>query len=134
MYVSRRRTGRRNRQKRQTWHPRRKRHASGGVRPLEPNPSQISSSVHCMDDRCFCKANHGFEGSRGRSSDLRRGWGVGVGGVAPTYGLIDMCGALYQNLVQTKEAPWPRSEEHTSELQSLTRISYDVFCLKKKKI
>src|SRR3546814_6096334 len=26
-----------------------------------------------------------------------------------------------------------RSEEHTSELQSLMRISYDVFCLKKKK-
>src|SRR3546814_3726958 len=27
----------------------------------------------------------------------------------------------------------PRSEEHTSELQSLVRISYAVFCLKKKK-
>src|SRR3546814_3612514 len=26
----------------------------------------------------------------------------------------------------------PRSEEHTSELQSLMRISYAVFCLKKK--
>src|SRR3546814_7813247 len=36
-------------------------------------------------------------------------------------------------------APYPRphrrsrSEEHTSELQSLMRISYAVFCLKKKK-
>src|SRR3546814_10005916 len=29
--------------------------------------------------------------------------------------------------------PGPRSEEHTSELQSLMRISYAVFCLKKKK-
>src|SRR3546814_6346325 len=28
----------------------------------------------------------------------------------------------------------PRSEEHTSELQSLMRISYAVFCLKKKNI
>src|SRR3546814_10812780 len=28
----------------------------------------------------------------------------------------------------------PRSEEHTSELQSLMRISYAVFCLKKKKL
>src|SRR3546814_8967309 len=27
----------------------------------------------------------------------------------------------------------PRSEEHTSELQSLMRISYAVFCMKKKK-
>src|SRR3546814_6576892 len=40
-----------------------------------------------------------------------------------------------------KVLPWPlplrrqgeRSEEHTSELQSLMRISYAVFCLKKKK-
>src|SRR3546814_2523200 len=30
-------------------------------------------------------------------------------------------------------APRSRSEEHTSELQSLMRISYAVFCLKKKK-
>src|SRR3546814_4231373 len=29
-------------------------------------------------------------------------------------------------------APGARSEEHTSELQSLMRISYAVFCLKKK--
>src|SRR3546814_6110903 len=31
------------------------------------------------------------------------------------------------------DAPTSRSEEHTSELQSLMRISYAVFCLKKKK-
>src|SRR3546814_9231606 len=31
------------------------------------------------------------------------------------------------------EHPGSRSEEHTSELQSLMRISYAVFCLKKKK-
>src|SRR3546814_4142179 len=30
-------------------------------------------------------------------------------------------------------SPSTRSEEHTSELQSLMRISYAVFCLKKKK-
>src|SRR3546814_6572558 len=32
-----------------------------------------------------------------------------------------------------RRPPRPRSEEHTSELQSLMRISYAVFCLKKKK-
>src|SRR3546814_7817855 len=31
------------------------------------------------------------------------------------------------------ESAFVRSEEHTSELQSLMRISYAVFCLKKKK-
>src|SRR3546814_2667353 len=39
--------------------------------------------------------------------------------------------------VWPEETTWPastlRSEEHTSELQSLMRISYAVFCLKKKK-
>src|SRR3546814_8662764 len=32
-----------------------------------------------------------------------------------------------------RQAGYGRSEEHTSELQSLMRISYAVFCLKKKK-
>src|SRR3546814_1070840 len=36
-------------------------------------------------------------------------------------------------VVQIMGKPHPRSEEHTSELQSLMRISYAVFCLKKKK-
>src|SRR3546814_7935924 len=36
-----------------------------------------------------------------------------------------------QNLI--REDHKPRSEEHTSELQSLMRNSYAVFCLKKKK-
>src|SRR3546814_5581469 len=35
--------------------------------------------------------------------------------------------------VQGRRLFIPRSEEHTSELQSLMRISYAVFCLKKKK-
>src|SRR3546814_9367324 len=38
-------------------------------------------------------------------------------------GVADLPGGLLRN----------RSEEHTSELQSLMRISYAVFCLKKKK-
>src|SRR3546814_3778338 len=33
-----------------------------------------------------------------------------------------------------EKRPVERSEEHTSELQSLMRISYAVFCLKKKQI
>src|SRR3546814_7451656 len=35
--------------------------------------------------------------------------------------------------VAAERQPQDRSEEHTSELQSLMRISYAVFCLKKKK-
>src|SRR3546814_9726084 len=33
---------------------------------------------------------------------------------------------------ESEPVPYWRSEEHTSELQSLMRISYAVFCLKKK--
>src|SRR3546814_3621625 len=42
--------------------------------------------------------------------------------------LADMIDVRVQNVVHAS-----RSEEHTSELQSLMRISYAVFCLKKKK-
>src|SRR3546814_10472425 len=39
----------------------------------------------------------------------------------------------YDSVAAVADAITPRSEEHTSELQSLMRISYAVFCLKKKK-
>src|SRR3546814_1730720 len=45
----------------------------------------------------------------------------------------DSCGTLTINQAGTKTPTTDRSEEHTSELQSLMRISYAVFCLKKKK-
>src|SRR3546814_4420353 len=42
---------------------------------------------------------------------------------------------LYARLRKEKPGPgYIRSEEHTSELQSLMRISYAVFCLNKKNI
>src|SRR3546814_10067120 len=34
-------------------------------------------------------------------------------------------------LISSASSGWSRSEEHTSELQSLMRISYAVFCLQK---
>src|SRR3546814_2330091 len=43
---------------------------------------------------------------------------------------LDDCPEL---VVSIPASQYQRSEEHTSELQSLMRISYAVFCLKKKK-
>src|SRR3546814_7671064 len=40
-------------------------------------------------------------------------------------------GDLQDNMMESPD--FTKSEEHTSELQSLMRISYAVFCLKKKK-
>src|SRR3546814_8903782 len=42
-------------------------------------------------------------------------------------------GSLDEQVRAPAGAGFARSEEHTSELQSLMRISYAVFCLKKKK-
>src|SRR3546814_10615289 len=52
-------------------------------------------------------------------------------------GILDGDYALIQKADTAREGDIVvalRSEEHTSELQSLMRISYAVFCLKKKKI
>src|SRR3546814_2333600 len=48
---------------------------------------------------------------------------------------VEPSGAPLSNHARRYQAPSQasRSEEHTSELQSLMRISYAVFCLKKKK-
>src|SRR3546814_3045953 len=40
--------------------------------------------------------------------------------------------AIFSNLIDISIAAMLRSEAHTSELQSLMRISYAVFCLKKQ--
>src|SRR3546814_4730158 len=53
-------------------------------------------------------------------------------------GLENRCVSLFRMILarycpRIGALPAPRSEEHTSELQSLMRISYAVFCLKKKK-
>src|SRR3546814_3483770 len=47
------------------------------------------------------------------------------------FGVEGQLSAMYQPVVQLKSGGY-RSEEHTSELQSLMRLSYAVFCLKKK--
>src|SRR3546814_10128508 len=45
----------------------------------------------------------------------------------------DQRSSIAPDIPALSENPIFRSEEHTSELQSLMRISYAVFCLKKKK-
>src|SRR3546814_8417788 len=74
-----------------------------------------------------------------RSHELARqiaGYGVGFGGnIAilmgnrPEYAIAAW--AAQRSGLHYTPVNW-RSEEHTSELQSLMRISYAVFCLKKK--
>src|SRR3546814_6210813 len=53
--------------------------------------------------------------------------------VKAVFGLSKQKAGKYVVTVSREDDDWYRSEEHTSELQSLMRISYAVFCLKKKK-
>src|SRR3546814_9375459 len=62
-----------------------------------------------------------------RSRDMRQ-----VGGARCAAALADAFGD--RGKLRMNAHSMDRSEEHTSELQSLMRISYAVFCLKKKKL
>src|SRR3546814_10049136 len=65
---------------------------------------------------------------------LTDGYDLGVGAILRLLGKDDVERRM---VIEAIEPNWEgnqvRSEEHTSELQSLMRISYAVFCLKKKK-
>src|SRR3546814_6572925 len=71
---------------------------------------------------------------RAHSSRLRNGRTQANRYVGAAEKVIDMKLSLPQQLLGAfaLAAVLSRSEEHTSELQSLMRISYAVFCLKKK--
>src|SRR3546814_2634101 len=102
--------------------------------------SDWSSDV-CSADLTFCP-------SAGRQSASRSPrMAANGGGAAAT---VDLTAKTANFWFSTSVASWPspsvpwkacatigassaRSEEHTSELQTLMRISYAVFCLKKKK-
>src|SRR3546814_9028604 len=79
-------------------------------------------------------AQHGScRRGRGRTDPLPRTklGGIGVSGVQSSHDaeVAQTAPAAIESLL----AQQSRSEEHTSELQSLMRTSYAVFCLKKKK-
>src|SRR3546814_4849188 len=84
-------------------------HREGGV----PLPPARPTSLPCSERRIealhsSCRLQRATNCHRGAGSD--RSW-----------------------FIRSFQKAGSRSEEHTSELQSLMRISYAVFCLKKKK-
>src|SRR3546814_6946789 len=54
--------------------------------------------------------------------------------ISPACGCTLTCSAPNSSFARSRARFSARSEEHTSELQSLMRISYAVFCLKKKNV
>src|SRR3546814_4197717 len=64
---------------------------------------------------------------------MARAYGLAVLGSIEKPLTVEKLRTLLGNWDERLHGDDPRSEEHTSELQSLMRISYAVFCLKKKK-
>src|SRR3546814_9452563 len=97
-------------------------------------------------DLCCAAGDHRFEAwfasSDGFADQQARGLiacpvcgdsAVKKAAMAPRVGAKSNQAAIAPVSKTTDPEPGPeRSEEHTSELQSLMRISYAVFCLKKK--
>src|SRR3546814_5003257 len=99
-------------------------------RPDTPSPQPLSrerergSSARDLD-RFLLRADWGVPANVHAFTTLRAGAGTSQ---AP----FDSFNLGNARAIDGDDAGAVRSEEHTSELQSLMRISYAVFCLKKK--
>src|SRR3546814_4498763 len=100
-----------------------------------PKSPSLASTLNCTRSRSPCHAvaaysawvSPGSNTGSPKSSGRMRPW-VPRNDAAPAH-----CGAQRHCAPSEPTSPSAtRSEEHTSELQSLMRISYAVFCLNKK--
>src|SRR3546814_1893362 len=90
---------------------------------------RLLAALHANPDRCVLVGAYALGKAQRLISELRA---RGHHDPIHIHGALDRMCALYAQFgVDLGELR--RSEEHTSELQSLMRISYAVFCLKKKK-
>src|SRR3546814_1232713 len=103
--------------------------------------SDWSSDV-CSSDLCLCPGGHWNPTGHKHGKDNPAGMHMGdmPNMIAGADGAGEMEYVIPGGTVSSGTTPLLdgdgmtyRSEEHTSELQSLMRISYAVFCLKKKK-
>src|SRR3546814_2141242 len=105
---------------------------AGGIAQVPPAPETAAAPAAANLGQPFATKSARFEP---RSFDALPGWERDDLGEAAE-GMRQSCAALrrkpvWGQLCRTFEHI-DRSEEHTSELQSLMRNSYAVFCLKKK--
>src|SRR3546814_347110 len=103
--------------------------AFGAVRDL------VSPSVGFFLGDVFVYLREGELRSRIRElirAELAKAWSACEAGSGPMVVVGHSMGG--EILIDMLQDPQGRSEEHTSELQSLMRSSYAVFCLKKKKM
>src|SRR3546814_1315723 len=93
--------------------------ASGPAVPLEQFVGRSAAEAGLSLERAHAQGNDRID--------------IAIGSVRPI-ALFSWLAALEGQGVRVDDmSARPRSEEHTSELQSLMRISYAVFCLKKNR-
>src|SRR3546814_7321451 len=106
---------------------------------LSARPGPVEGPFFLQEGRCFDKLSTSGENPLTRNADISRRK-AGLARFA-MLGEFDARDRAFMDLVgpvgQTQSplvciSLGERSEEHTSELQSLMRISYAVFCLKQK--
>src|SRR3546814_7167421 len=95
---------------------------------LEQQSAELTQKWQAEKDKIHAEAKikEELEAARGQLEQAQRAGDLAKAGEL-SYGTIP---GLETRLEEAQAAA--RSEEHTSELQSLMRISYAVFCLKKK--
>src|SRR3546814_2580416 len=91
-----------------------------------PVPGVAAVAVAEVDDAVVADQVAGAQAGQVLAAEL----GIPLVGRADGPAVVDRVGGVGD---PGRAAAFERSEEHTSELQSLMRISYAVFCLKKKK-
>src|SRR3546814_3898778 len=77
----------------------------------------------------MCRIRFHARKGRGCDDEIAHSFSAGFSCI----GYFNISAHIAEQFDQASARGIERSEEHTSELQSLMRISYDVFCLKKKK-
>src|SRR3546814_9956172 len=96
--------------------------AGAGMTPGNYIVISVADTGQGMDDEVRARAFEPFFTTKG----VGKGSGLGLSMV---YGFAQQSGGHVQP--ESEPGRGTRSEEHTSELQSLMRISYAVFCLQK---
>src|SRR3546814_4317518 len=99
--------------------------------PAQPAQAALApQSAGAEDDATSSIVVTGFRASLNKALDIKRESTAAVDAIIAE----DIAKFPDQTLAESlQRIPGVRSEEQTSELQSLMRISYAVFCLKKKK-
>src|SRR3546814_5785556 len=109
------------------------------MRLVVPKPTTTTSSSSCVFG-CMITSSHPSLVTVSSCSTKPTNRKISVWGASPvkvklnspfSFVATPFIGRLFSMIVTPGRGP-SRSEEHTSELQSLMRNSYAVFCLKKK--